>query len=268
MNAIAMPMPLRESAAGVMSTGRVLRAYLIEAKYETLRALRAPAFAIPFLILPVPIYLFFGVMMAAGAVKTNPGVANVLFSGFSVMAVIGPALFGIGCGIAIERDAGLMKLKRALPAPPGAYLLSKMFMAMFIAVLAMTLMSSAALLAGKITFDAGQIAALVAVMVLGVLPFCAIGLCIGVYFSGGAAPGIVNIIYLPMLYLSGIFFPLPASMQPFAAIWPAFHLNQVALAAAGAGEFLVRPVMSCVLMLVCVTLLFTGLAIRRLARVG
>jgi ABC-2 type transport system permease protein len=184
------------------------------------------------------------------------------------MAVIGPALFGIGCSIAVEREAGLMKLKRALPAPAGAYLLSKMFMALFFAALGMTLMTTAALIAGQISFGAEQLAALAAVMILGALPFCAIGLCIGVYCSGGAAPGIVNIVYLPMLYLSGIFFPLPASMQPFAAIWPAFHLNQVALAAAGAKEFLVRPTASCITMLVCITVLFAGLAIRRLARAG
>ncbi|MEP7314365.1 MAG: ABC transporter permease [Pseudomonadota bacterium] len=268
MNAMAMPMPLRESTAGVMSTGRLLRAYLTEAKYEALRMLRAPAFAVPFLILPVPIYLFFGVLMAHGATATNPAIADFLFSGFSVMAVMGPALFGIGCSIAVEREAGLMKLKRALPAPAGAYLLSKMFMAVFIATLAMILMVSAALLAGKVTLGAGQIAALAAVMVLGSLPFVAIGLCIGVYASGSAAPAIVNLIYLPMLYLSGIFFPLPESMRAFAVIWPAFHLNQVALAAAGAKDFLAMPVMNCLTVLICATVLFAGLAIRRLARVG
>ena len=52
-------------------------------KYESLRMLRSPAFAIPFLLLPVPVYLFFGVMLAGPAVAKNPGVANYLFSGFS-----------------------------------------------------------------------------------------------------------------------------------------------------------------------------------------
>ena len=39
---------------------RMMRAYVTEAKYETLRMLRAPAFAGPFLVIPVAMYLFFG----------------------------------------------------------------------------------------------------------------------------------------------------------------------------------------------------------------
>ena len=113
--------------------------------------LRSPAFAIPFLLLPVPVYLFFGVMLAAPAVAKNPGVANYLFSGFCVFAVMGPALFGAGCALAVERDAGLLKLKRALPAPGGAYLIAKMVMAMVFAALAMVSMLAAALLAAQIT---------------------------------------------------------------------------------------------------------------------
>ena len=35
--------------------------------------LRAPGFSIPFLVLPVPVYLFFGVMLAAPAIAQEPG---------------------------------------------------------------------------------------------------------------------------------------------------------------------------------------------------
>jgi hypothetical protein len=43
-------------------------------------------------------------MLAAPAVAQNPGVANYLFSGFSVFAVMAPALFGVGCVLAVERE--------------------------------------------------------------------------------------------------------------------------------------------------------------------
>ena len=61
-----------------MSAGRILRAYANEVKYESLRMLRAPGFSIPFLLMPVPVYLFFGVLLAAPAVAKNPAVANYL----------------------------------------------------------------------------------------------------------------------------------------------------------------------------------------------
>ena len=143
-----LPMPsLTELPSGVpMSLRRVCAAYFTEVKYESLRMLRSPGFSIPFLLLPVPVYLFFGVMLAAPAVAKQAALADYLFSGFSVFAIMGPALFGVGCVLAIEREAGYLKLKRAFPAPGGAYLIAKMVMAMVFALLAMSTLLVAALL--------------------------------------------------------------------------------------------------------------------------
>ena len=48
-------------------------------------------------------------------------------------------------------------------------------------------------------------------------------------------------LFLPMLWLSGLFIPLPKFLEPWAVIWPAFHLNQVALGLAGVSEFSFLP---------------------------
>jgi ABC-2 type transport system permease protein len=251
-----------------MSFARVLRAYLTDAKYEALRMLRAPAFAIPFLVIPVPIYLLFGVVVAGDGIARNPALGNLLFIGFCVMAIMGPSLFGVGSTLAPERDAGLTKLKRALPQPAGSHLIAKFLMAMFFALVVMGLMITAGVLAGKMSLSAGQLAALAAILVLGCLPFCAIGLCIGAYCSGGAAPGITNLVYLPMIYLGGLFIPLPAFMQKWVVIWPAFHLQQLVVAAMDVQGFVFERPLNAAVVLVCITVLFGALAIRRLARVG
>lgn len=255
-----------ETPVSPMQTGRIWRAYYAEAKYEFLRMLRAPAFALPFLVMPPAIYLLFGVVMTQDAIVRDPAIANYLFSGFSVFAVIGPAIFGVGCPVAIERDAGLLRLKQALPLPPGSYLIAKMVMSMLFAALAMASIVVTALLAGKITLSGQQIAIMTLTMVIGVLPFCALGLLIGAYASGSASPAFANLAYLPMLWLSGLFMPLPKFLQSWALIWPAFHLNQVALGSAGVEQFsLIDPKLAAAV-LVGVTVLFGGLALLRLAR--
>ena len=100
------------------------------------------------------------------------------------------------------------------------------------------------------------------------VPFCAIGLFIGAYASGTSAPAFVNIVFLPMLWLSGLFIPLPKFLEQWAVIWPAFHLNQVALGSAGVSEFtFIKPAISAAV-LVGVTVVFGGLAMRRLAVKG
>jgi len=268
MNATVLPSLTHPASAVPMPFRRVCAAYFNEVKYESVRMIRAPGFSIPFLLLPVPVYLFFGVLLAAPAVAKQASIADYLFSGFSVFAVMGPALFGVGCVLAIEREAGYLKLKRAMPAPGGAYLIAKMTMAMVFAALVMSILLIAALLAGKITLSASQLVAMTLVLTIGALPFAALGLFLGAYAPANVAPAIANVIFLPMLWLSGLFIPLPKFLEPWAVIWPAFHLNQVALGAAGLSEFRSMPPAMSAGVLIGLTVIFAGLAIRRLALKG
>ncbi len=257
--------------SAVLPMRRLLRAYLSEAHYETLNSLRTPAFAIPFLILPLAIYLMFGVLMSGGESTTSeygPGIVNYLFSGFSVLAVAMPGIFGGCMGLALEREGGLLKLTRAMPVPPGANLIGKLLMSMLVSALASASIVIAALVIGKITLTLGQVLIIWSVMVIGTIPFFAIGFFIGSMVSGSAAPAFGNLAFLPMIWLSGIFIPLPESLQSWAVIWPAFHLNQLALGLAGVSDFIFFPADMAAAVLIGVTVLFGGLAIRRLARVG
>jgi ABC-2 type transport system permease protein len=252
----------------LMPMRRLLRAYLKESRFQFIQAVRAPAFALPFLLLPVPLYLFFGVVMASGSkeVAANPVLMNHAFSAWCSMSVMGPAIFGIGVGLAMERDANLLRLKRALPLPSGSYLIAKMLMSLAFAAIAVVLVTIAALAARKLTLSPGGLVAMDTVLILGAMPFCAIGLFIGAFSSGAAAPAYANLIYLPGLWLSGMFFPLPKFLQPFCVIWPAFHLNMTALAAGGMKVGVSPLITSGVL--VGISVLFGGLAVRRLARAG
>jgi ABC-2 type transport system permease protein len=242
----------------------------MEAKFETLGALRSVGFAVPFLAIPVVIYLLFGVLIAGNAGEQSefgPGVANYLFSGFSVVGAIMPAIF-MGCILAVERDGNLHKLKRALPLPPAATIIAKVLMSMGVAAIAVTLVVIAALAAGKLTISVTQVLIIWATLLVGVIPFCAIGLFIGTIASGSAAPAYGNLVFLPMMWLSGLFIPLPDVLERWVVIWPSFHLNQLALNLAGVEQFsFISPVLAGGV-LVGMTVLFGGLAIHRLARVG
>ncbi len=255
---------------GPMGLGRILRAYLNEARYEFLQALRAPAFAFPFLLLPAPLYAFFGVVMAGQSPEAlaNPEFANFSFAGWCAFAVMGPAIFGVGMGLAFERDSGVFKLKRALPAPPGAYLIAKFAMSIAFGALALATVTVAALVMGKITLSAGALATMLAVMTLGAIPFCAMGFLIGAFASSGAAPAFGNLVYLPGMWLSGIFMPLPEALRPWVVIWPSFHLDQAALGLAGVTKFSFMNPLTSIAVLAGITILCGGLALRRVTRMG
>jgi ABC-2 type transport system permease protein len=240
----------------------LIRAYMTEARYELLRTLRAPAFAGPFLLIPTALYLLFGTMIPESGSVRPPG--PYLFTAFTVMGIMGPALFGFGMGLALERELGLIALKRALPMPKGAYLLAKMLMAASFAVLIATAIALETLLVGQAPLTVAQAASVALIGVVGTIPFCAIGLFIGARVSGRAAPAFVNLAYLPLMYLSGLFFPLPQSIRWVALFSPAFHLNQLALHTTGTPSIL-GPAIN-IAALIGVTVLFTGLTARRLSR--
>jgi ABC-2 type transport system permease protein len=179
--------------------------------------------------------------------------------------VMGPGMFGFGITIATEREQGLLKLKRALPMPPAASLIAKMLMSLLFAGIVMASMAAAGPL-GHLHLGAGQILIFSVICALGSVPFCALGFVIGAFASAKAAPAFVNLLYLPMIYLSGILFVLPKSMHWLPVLSPAYHLDQ--LARAGMGLSSEGPALVHILVLAVVSFGFTMLALRRLARIG
>ena len=242
-----------------------LRCYWLEAKYEFLRLLRTPSFALPTLLFPALFYVLFGVVLAGS--RSGGDMGRYLLATYGVFGVMGAALFGLGVTIAIERERGFLTLKRALPMPAGAYLLAKMSMSMVFAAIISVILAVLAVTLAKVTMLPSQWALLFVINVVGVLPFCALGLFIGTLVSGSAAPAVVNLLYLPMAFLSGLWLPLsilPAFFAKLAPVFPAYHLGQVALKVvdADAGGSLALHLAT----LAAVTIAFFLLARARLAR--
>lgn len=255
-----------ESNGPLMPTRRLVGAYLEEMRSECLRYLRAPGFMLPILLFPAAFYLLFGVVMTYGHARAD--VARFMLAGYTAFGVIGPGLFGFGVSLAMERDGGLLTLKRAMPEPPGAYLLGKMAMAMAAAALVVLLLLALAVFAGGVHLAAARGAMLLLVGTLGVLPFCALGMWVGTLIRGQGAPGLLNLVYLPMAFLSGLWVPLsalPPSLRALAPLWPAYHLHALMRGALGLGA---HGTAVHVLVLVMVTLVFGLLATRRLRRRG
>lgn len=210
-----------------------LRSYLLEARCEFLRMLRTPSFALPVMLFPALFYLLFGVLLN----RADGGqAARYLMATYGVFGVMGAGLFGFGVTVAMERERGLLAYKRALPMPPGAYLLAKMAMAMLFAAAISLLLAVLGATLGGVSLAPSQWALLFAIDVAGVLPFCAIGLWIGTLVGGQGSPAVLNMLYLPMAFLSGLWLPLsmlPAVFARIAPAWPPYHLAQLALKVVG-----------------------------------
>lgn len=219
----------RESRSRLPASRRILL-YLLETRAQFLSVWRRPAFSVPTLVFPVMFYVFFGIVMAPRGFSV--AAPTYLLATYGVFAVLAPSLFGFGVGVATERDSGALALKQTTPMPAGAYFFARVATALLFGVLLVTILFLLGAHAGGVTLHRGQWFLLAGAILAGVLPFSALGLMIGSWARGQAAVAIVNVVFLPMALLSGLWFPIamfPGFLQGAANLFPAYHLSQLAL---------------------------------------
>ena len=206
----------------------LLNIYYMEAKTETTRLFRTPGFSVPTILFPIMFYTFFGILFSMDK-ATMP---TYLMATYATFGIIGPALFSFGVGIAIERGQGWFDLKEVSPMPASSYIISRITLTLVFSLIIVILLFSIGAIFGGVRLFAYQWILMMVTLLLGSLPFCAIGMTLGLFLKASSAPATVNLIYLPMGFLSGLWLPitmLPEFMQQFANLLPPYHLAQLTL---------------------------------------
>src|SRR5260370_36697119 len=94
------------------TTNQTLRIYFNEAKYEFLKLLRLPIYAISTIAFPLMFYVLFGLVLNQSQTVGSISVATYLLASYGAFSVIGASLFGFGVGVA---DLQAAALRRMLP---------------------------------------------------------------------------------------------------------------------------------------------------------
>lgn len=221
-------------------TGRDLFAiYWKEAKYEFLRSLRLRAYSFSVIGFPVMFYILFGLLMNRDGGGGGWHAATYLLATYGTFAAMGASLFGTAGALAAERGLGWLQVKRASPMPPLAYFVAKIVKSMIFTAAVALLLFALGVAFGGVTLPLVDAWKLFAVLIAGSLPFCAMGLALGFYLGPNSAPSIINMIYFPLSFCSGLWIPfmfLPHFVQKIAVYLPPYHLAQLALGTVGAGE--------------------------------
>ncbi len=217
----------------------IARIAINETRAELTKAARLPAYVIPTLAFPVAFYAFFGIVLNGSQHIGSTSVATYMLATFGAFGVVGCALFGFGVSVAMERGQGWLLVKRASPMPPAAYFIAKVVMTMVFALIIVLMLSLLGVELGAVRLAPSAWLALMTVLVLGSIPFGAIGLAIGFVAGPNSAAAIVNLIYLPLSFLSGLWIPvegLPPVVAHIAPYLPTYHLGQLALGTVGPGH--------------------------------
>jgi len=204
-----------------------------EAIAELKRTSRLPQFLLPTVLTPAA---FYGLFTLAVAKAPSPDYALATLAGYGVFAATGPALFGFGAGVAMEREQGLIEVKRVSPMPAGAYVVAKLVAAIATTALALVLIDALAIVAG-VRLSAATWIALTLLHLGSAIPFALIGFGMGMRMSGKGAVAVANALFLGGSVLGGLWIPtamLPGWMRTLGEATPSYHLGQLARGIVGA----------------------------------
>jgi ABC-2 type transport system permease protein len=142
------------------------------------------------------------------------GAANTAFAGLAILLVI-------------RREMGLLKRIRSTPLPAATYLAAVLTSI----VLVFALEAVVLFVLGVVLFDADgpdRIASLLVVLLVGTAAFAGLGLgTASLIRSAEGASAVVNLVVLPMAFLSGSFVPVqeyPQWLQDASNVLPLKHL--------------------------------------------
>jgi ABC-2 type transport system permease protein len=204
---------------------------------EFLKLWRVPAFSLTSLFLPLIFYAFIGIGQSKQEIFPGVLFGSYFLASMAVYAVANVMIFSFGISVATERGMKMDVLMRATPMPAWVYLLSKCITALVFAAMTLVVLFPFAFVAGNVRLDASEWFTLAYRVLLGSIPFIALGFAIG-YLSGpNSAVAVINMIYLPTAFASGLFFPkqlLPQFIQNIAPYLPLHFFGQLGWDAIGA----------------------------------
>jgi len=196
--------------------------------YEQRTFWRNPASAFFAFLFPVIFLVVFATIFKD--TKIRFGNVSVAYDDYYIPAltafgVIGATFTNLAASLSIRRDSGLLKRMRGTPLPTWAFLSG---------VIGSSLIVSALLAAFTIVFGVlvynvhipQHLLAMVVGLSVGAICFCAMGLAMTVFIPNAeAAPAIINGVLLPLVFISGTFFPIDAGsiVYKIAEYFPVRH---------------------------------------------
>lgn len=208
----------------------------LEVRDELLAMRREPATLFFSVMMPV---LFFTMFIGLfGPEGTSDAAIIAPYGTFAVLAVV---MLTPGIGLADARERGWLRVKRVSGIPLGMTLLAKVIAAVPYALAVLLAITVVAVLVGGMTVDVGTLLRVFTVLVLGAMPFALFSLAVGALAGTTASAAILNAILMPMVILSGLWFPheiMPAWVVSIGEFMPPYHLAQLAMVQVEGGPWL------------------------------
>jgi ABC-2 type transport system permease protein len=202
---------------------------LHQARYELLgfvrnRQARFFTLVLPLLFLVIFVSVFGNDTIRASGVKASTSYVP----GIAALAVIASSFVNLVMSITAEREAGILKRRRATPVPAWALISGRALTAMSVSLAVMTVLLLLGHFAYGVSLPTSTIPAVALTALLGSATFCVLGYAFATFIgSADAAQPMTQAVTLPLYFISGVFVPnvnLPSGLRHVAELFPVQHL--------------------------------------------
>jgi ABC-2 type transport system permease protein len=166
-------------------------------------------------------------VLIATAFASESDELDVLIPGVAGMGVLATTFTALAFSLTLLRDEGVLKRIRGTPMPAGAYLAGIIGSATLNALLQVALVVVIGNLVYGVDWPHDPLL-LAAFTVLGVVCFASLGVAFAQAIPNeDAAPAYTNAVFLPLIFISGVFYSadeLPQALKTIAEALPLKHL--------------------------------------------
>lgn len=200
---------------------------------------RMPALSATGLLMPLMLFIFFVLPHARDPWSGSVSLGAYMLASMGAFAVGSVMVFDFGVTVALDRGQKVDLLMRAAPLPGWVFLLARVLSALLFAIIALATLFAVALLMGGIQLAPATWLSLAGRLLLGALPFIALGFAVAYLAGPNAAPAVANLLFIGMAFASGMLVRLdqmPDFLRAVAPYLPTYHFAQFAWGAIGAGD--------------------------------
>lgn len=190
------------------------------------------------LALPVAFLLIFATVFGDKTVPVPGGLIHTsvyYVPGIIALGVIQAAVSNLALSVIAQREAGILKRRRATPVSAGALITSRALTATTVALVMTGVLAAIGWFAFGAHVPASHAAALAVTVLVGAASFASIGFALTTFIrSADSAQPALAAITLPLYFISGIFLAttlLPHWLLNVASVFPVRPFQQALLAA-------------------------------------
>ncbi|MCM3763543.1 ABC transporter permease [Neobacillus niacini] len=204
-----------------------MKTFQIQCKVEIIRILRNRYFVFWSLVMPIIFYYVFTNLVNSNIPNKSEWQAHYLMS-MTVFSVMGSSMMTLGIRLVQERSQGWSTFLRTTPLSNTVYFAAQMVGQSVIHVFSIVIIFIAGALINDVSLTVLEWIMSGLWILLGSLPFLALGTLIGLMKKVETAAGVSNVLYMVLAVSGGLWMPLevmPKMMQAIAKWLPSYNFG-------------------------------------------